>query len=253
MNGIPAFPGNVAIGQQGDLAQFVQEMLRHSGFHLTVDKDYGEQTAATVKAFQSSRGISATGTVDSITFDLLKAPLVAAFASVDANGRSLAELVVAYAMQHLKQHPQEIPRVGQLENAGPWVREYMDGHEGHDWPWCAGFATYIVRQASRTLQLGVVPIERTYSCEHISTQAKTKGFRSVKNDLSNVHPGSLFLLHNADKNPPWAHVGIVTSVQGQIYTTIEGNASDDSVPTHEVCVLRRSVPDPSYETYFVNF
>src|SRR5438046_1958426 len=74
------------------------------------------------------------------------------------NGRTLGQLALAYAQQHLKQSPREVGK----PNCGPWVRLYMDGNEGEQWFWCAGFATFCIRQASQTLDQKM-PVLRSFA------------------------------------------------------------------------------------------
>ena len=44
---------------------------------------------------------------------------------ISSRGRSLNELVIAFAEQHMNEHPREIGG----QNRGPWVRLYMKGKE----------------------------------------------------------------------------------------------------------------------------
>ena len=34
-------------------------------------------------------------------------------------------------------------------NQGPWVRLYMNGRDGQEWPWCADFASYVLKRPPR--------------------------------------------------------------------------------------------------------
>ena len=50
------------------------------------------------------------------------------------------------------------------ENRGPWVRLYMDGRDGKEWLWCAGFVCFILRQACAALDQPL-PFPGTVSCD----------------------------------------------------------------------------------------
>jgi peptidoglycan hydrolase-like protein with peptidoglycan-binding domain len=61
-------------GNKGDLVRWAQLHLTSAGFGTNVDGDFGPGTQAQVTAFQQSRGLPATGEVDSVTWlELLKA------------------------------------------------------------------------------------------------------------------------------------------------------------------------------------
>ena len=141
-------------------------------------------------------------------------------------------MAVTYAEQHLRQSPLEIGG----QNRGPWVRLYMDGNEGPDWPWCAGFASYILRQAAETLEVQL-PIKTSVSCDVLAEQAKRKKIflpeaKAVK--IKPVTPGSLFLVRRTTND--WVHTGIVVTADEDTLLTIEGNTNDEgSREGYEVC------------------
>ena len=129
-------------GSSGEKVRLIQGWLSLHGFKLVVDGGYGNATARQVRAFQKAKGLPVTGIVDDATYEELVQPMVVALSPIAPDG-PLGWLVVAYARQHLVQHPQEVGG----ENHGPWVRLYTQGREGKDSPWCAGFATFILEQA----------------------------------------------------------------------------------------------------------
>jgi hypothetical protein len=143
------FAGEIARGASGTRAKLVQEWLCLHEVHVTIDGRFGPATAEAVRQFQAPRGVPQTGVVDRTTFELLVRPITAALSKLKAEGQSLGTLIVAYAQQHLLQHPREIGG----QNMGPWVRLYMNGKQGTDLPWCAGFACFVVAQASTTMSL----------------------------------------------------------------------------------------------------
>ncbi len=233
------FDGDIRRGAPAKRARFVQEWLSLHGVRVSIDDDFGGVTEAAVKTFQSGAGLPQTGVVDRLTFDRLVAPMLAALRPIAAPppgalGSTLGQMTVAYAKQHLAQHPREVGG----ENMGPWVRLYMDGNQGKAWLWCSGFATFVQRQAAQTLGTKV-PIARTFSCDEAAAGAKKKGcFIAGCPDFKQITPGSLFLVQKTASD--WQHVGIVVSAGRDAFHTIEGNTNDDgSREGFEVCARVR--------------
>lgn len=220
-------------GERGPGVKRIQEWLTLNGFAVAIDGDFGPATEAALKRFQAKSGLSVSGVADAATFDRLIASMKAAVAPIAAQGRSLGALVVAYASQHLRQRPREIGG----ENRGPWVRLYMDGHEGVTFVWSTGFATFCLQQAARTLGVPL-PVERTYSCDVLVSSGRQKGrFLSTLTappDRTRIHPGSLFVRRRTAID--WEHTGIVTEVDEETFQTIEGNTHDEG---YEVCARTR--------------
>ena len=217
-------------GDKQGQVKLVQEWLCLHGEHVVIDGDFGPATEAAVKDFQAKSGVGVTGIVDASIFAQLVRPMTAALAAIPARGRSLGELVVTYAQQHLAQHPLEVGG----QNRGPWVRLYMDGNEGQPWAWCAGFAGFCLKRACDTLGEGL-PIVPSFSCDSLAASAKAKG-KFVGRDKAG--PGSFFLVRNTPTD--WTHTGIVVSVGGETFKSIEGNTNDDgSREGYEVCARTR--------------
>ncbi len=218
-------------GDKQGQVKLVQEWLCLNGHHVAVDGDFGPASESAVKDFQKKGGSNApTGVVDNATFERLVAPMKAVLVPIPGGGRSLGDMVVAYAQQHLAQHPLEIGG----QNKGPWVRLYMDGNEGTPWAWCAGFACFCLKQACETLGQPL-PIATSFSCDSLASSAKGK---SRFGDKSKARPGSFFLVRNTPTD--WIHTGIVVSAAAETCRTIEGNTNDDgSREGYEVCARTR--------------
>jgi peptidoglycan hydrolase-like protein with peptidoglycan-binding domain len=219
-------------GSSGQKVRLIQGWLSLHGFELVVDGGYGDATARQVRAFQTANGLPVTGIVDGATYAKLVQPMVAALSPIASDG-PLGGLVVAYARQHLVQHPQEVGG----ENRGPWVRLYTQGREGKDSPWCAGFATFILEQAC--LAAGAAsPFPKTLACDELQMCAGARFLPQPKpSQRKRITPGSLFLR----PNPPgskvrYAHTGIVVKAETDTFKSIEGNTNDDgSAEGFEVC------------------
>jgi hypothetical protein len=217
-----SFAGDVGPGAPKSRARLVQEWVSLHGPKIKIDGDYGPATSTAVRGFQASRGLPPTGLVDRATHELLIAPLTAALQPITPPpGATFGSMTVAYARQHLKQHPREVGGA----NRGPWVRFYMDGNEGDDQLWCAGFVTLIQKQVSLTLGQPV-PIARSVSCDVLAARAKeVRCFEAGCPDFKRITPGSLFLVQKTTTD--WQHVGIVTSAEKEAFHTIEGNTNDE--------------------------
>ncbi len=237
------FGKSVKRGDRGKDVKLAQEWLSFHGFGTSIDGAFGPATEAVVKAFQKKSGIDQSGFVNVATQDALLAPMVAVHKEIEPKSRSLSSLFVEYARQHLKQHPIEIGG----ENSGPWVRLYMGGNEGRSWPWCAGFATWVLRQAAQSAGVSS-PHPYAYGCDFLAVKGQNSGtFVKVRNasHFSLVKPGYLFLIRRTDWD--WTHIGIVESVDGDTMKTIEGNTNDaGSREGFEVCRRTRALIDKDY-------
>jgi putative peptidoglycan binding protein/CHAP domain-containing protein len=240
------FSKTVQKGDKGRDVKLAQEWLCYHGFSTVIDGAFGPATEVAVKTFQTKRGLTASGMVDSTTQSALLEPIAAVQNPIAAASQALRDLTVAYARQHLEQHPIEIGG----QNCGPWVRLYMAGNEGVRWPWCAGFATWVLRQACRTLSVAM-PHPYAFGCDYLAGVAQgAQRFLRPKGiaDLAAVKPGFLFLVRKTSNS--WEHVGIVEDIHGEVLTTIEGNTNDSgSAEGYEVCRRTRSALDKDYLIY----
>jgi peptidoglycan hydrolase-like protein with peptidoglycan-binding domain len=219
-------------GSSGEKVRLIQGWLSLHGFKLVVDGGYGKATARQVRAFQRAQGLPVTGIVDEATYAQLVQPMIAALSPIAPAG-PLGSLVVAYARQHLVQHPQEVGG----ENRGPWVRLYTQGREGADFPWCAGFVTFVLEQAC--LAAGVaMPLPRTLSCDEIQACADGRFLSQPRrSQRARITPGSVFLRPNPPgRKPRYAHTGLVVDADADTFKSIEGNTNDEgSAEGFEVC------------------
>ncbi|MCA9468632.1 MAG: peptidoglycan-binding protein [Nitrospira sp.] len=226
-------------GARGQPIKRVQEWLNLHEFGLVIDGDFGSVTKRKVAQFQDSRGLDSTGTVNAKTFQELVAPLWEVLQPI-TTVHQFPRLVLAYAKVHLKQHPREVGG----QNCGPWVRLYMKGHEGEAWPWCAGFVTFLLKQAAQTLQM-TPPIQGSFSCDTLVAQAKDAGLFVKESDLSRgdtyakeLSLASIFLVRRTSTD--WTHTGLSSEFNADSFDTIEGNTNDEgSREGYEVCARTR--------------
>ena len=224
-----------AKGSRGKAVRRVQEWLNLHGIGMVVDEDFGPVTERCLKRFQQRTGLPTTGRANQATFAALVQPMIEVLKKRPSGG-DMASAMSAYAEAHLAAHPREIGG----QNRGPWVRLYMQGHEGVAFPWCAGFVTFLLEQASQTLERRM-PIEGSFSCDSLAAQAKAAGrfLRESEASAGRLPPGALFLVRRT--NTDWTHTGMVTEALDGIFDTIEGNTNDEgSREGFEVCARSRS-------------
>lgn len=210
----------LALGASGDAVRRVQEWLTLGRIGVSIDGQFGPATDTAVRTLQQQQSLTANGIVDDVTYSALVSPIAAALAPI-ASSSSLGNDIVACGEQHIAQHPREIGG----QNRGPWVRLYMNGEEGSEFPWCAGFACFVMRQAAAGRSLPFTP---SVSCDEIAQSAKQRGLFREGGSITpeEIRPGSFFLVRRAT-GQGWHHTGIVVAADEQTVTTIEGNTNDD--------------------------
>jgi len=233
---------DVARGRQGTAVRRVQEWLTLQGHGLVVDGDFGPATERSVTDFQSVNQIGTTGAVDQDTWWELVRPMRDVLGHRLEGSWSTGEAALAYAQAHLEAHPREVGGA----NRGPWVRLYMHGRQGVDAPWCAGFTTFVTRQAADST--GVEPpIAGSSSCDALASQAKAAGVFLGQDTASpdQITPGALFLVRRTDTD--WTHTGLVVTAEAETFGTVEGNTNDDGDREgYEVCARTRGYADKDF-------
>jgi len=199
-----------------------------AGSSSGVDGDFGSATEKAVMLYQKHKGITANGIVTTALFLQMCAPIQQAFEGKLA-GDDLRQRVISAAHLHLLQSPFELIVKGQ-SNMGPWVRSYMDGHEGTSWFWCMGFVQAIIDQAASSMGKSfktLMPL--TYSCDTVGTVGIAKNlltrFTKLRTNPALAKPGDIFLVQKTPND--WVHTGIIAAVGKDIFETIEGNTNDD--------------------------
>ncbi len=211
-----------------------------SGTVTGIDGDFGPATEKAVKNFQKATKSSQTGIVTPQLFEKLCEGMKDAFER-PLQSITLRNAMVEAAENHLRNAPFELEIKGQ-SNSGPWVRAYMDGHDGSPWYWCMGFAQTILDQAASALGKdfrSLMPL--TYSCDTVGTTGLSKGlltrYQTVRNNPSVMKPGDFFLLQKSRYD--WTHTGIIISVGNDVIETIEGN-TNQAGSRNGIAVLKRT-------------
>lgn len=226
-------------GAKGQDVRLVQELLCLHDCSLRVDGAYGPATEATIRKFQTKSKLPSTGVVDDDTFRHLAAPVLRAAKPLATTAETYAQRVVSAARQHVREHPREIGG----QNRGPWVRLYTGGKEGPEWPWCAAFVTYLLKQAAEGIRPDPQPIKGSMSCDNLMAQGMEASrfvperlIKSGDVSLDDLMPGTIFLARNKNNPNDWIHTGIVTAFYPDYMETIEGNTNDEGVREgYEVC------------------
>ena len=235
-------PGPVGRGATGKPARRVQEWLCLHQHRVVVDGSFGQATEAAVREFQARMGLPVSGGMDQPTFEAMVAPMRAALATIQPTPGELGEALVAYARQHLAQSPREVGG----QNRGPWVRLYMKGKEGGEAPWCSGFVSSLLHQASEALGVSV-PLPWTASCDVLAANAKKRKRFVAESQVSKAQlkPGAVFL--NRRKPGDWFHTGVVIEFGADTFRTIEGNTNEAGDPEgFEVCSRIRGYPNKDF-------
>jgi hypothetical protein len=236
--------GPLSNGSRGADVRRAQEWLNLHRRGTAIDGDFGDATERSVRDFQKAKGLAVTGKITTPTWDALVSPLQTALQMVGAvNGaRNMPSVLLKVARQHVAQHPMEVGG----DNCGPWVRLYMRGNEGRNWFWCAGFVTFLLRQASQSLGQAM-PVPGSESCDSLAYQAQERGLFVSGKDLaagrarwSDLGSVSVFLVRKSATD--WVHCGLAFNGSGEVFSTVEGNTNDDgSRNGYEACMRTRSI------------
>lgn len=223
-------------GASGSDVRHVQEWLSLNAPDLAVaiDGDFGPATERAVQAFQHDLGLADDGIVTPALFARLNAALRHALQPPAAPPTPglYGAWVRRIAAQHLTQSPREIGGA----NRGPWVRAYTGGHEGRDWPWCAGFVSFVLHQAAHASGLHI-PLNGSVSCDRLAQQALSAG-RFINGRQTRPEPSAesccIFLCRRTDDD--WTHTGFAFDFNGESFRTIEGNTNDEGCAEgYEAC------------------
>lgn len=242
-------------GTKGKDVKKVQEWLnlwRYQNslwkYNIVVDGDFGQQTQSAVMEFQKLMELEVDGVVGSQTFGILTNPLKRAFEAIE--GTNVHYLIVDYARQHLRSNPHELS-----QNTGPWVRSYMGGNEGKDWAWCMGFVQTILDMAFSTVgKKYTTCMPLTYGCDEVGNYGIKKGLlirnSELRKSADKVKPGDIFLVSKTPTD--WTHTGIIISVEGDSFVTIEGNTNDEgSREGFEVCKRNRNYKKEKLDVFII--
>ncbi|MEI2457101.1 MULTISPECIES: peptidoglycan-binding domain-containing protein [Lysobacter] len=233
------FPGALSQGASGAATKRVQEWLGYHGNGTPVDGKFGPATGRALAEFARRKQLGFSGVLDEALWEALIEPLarIVALPAV-APSKPYAQAVRWFAEQHLAAHPIELGGA----NRGPWVRLYMKGSQGDAMLWCAGFVSFVLRQAAEALG-GAPPIAGSFGCDELAAQAKQVGRfvagRSVTGGRDIAAPGGcgIFLVRKTASD--WIHTGFAFDGDRDSFLSIEGN-TDRKGSSNGFEVARRS-------------
>ena len=153
---------------------------------IDLNQNFDQSTEDVLKEVQKFMRIEPTGIVDAKTWENLTSPYKKAF-SLKSYNKSLREKVKYFATKHVQYRSSEIDE----DNLGPWVRAYMDGHDGGWAYWCQGFACTILDQTFSSIgERFDLFYANTWACETFREHARKKNLLLSKEDLLNkvYHP-----------------------------------------------------------------
>ncbi|AOW21518.1 peptidoglycan-binding protein [Urechidicola croceus] len=212
----------------------------HVASATAIDGDFGKATEKAVKNFQESINVPTDGIITQKLFSILCSDMKYAFEK-PLRSNNLRDLVLESAENHVKSHPLELVIKGE-SNSGPWVRSYMDGHQGSEWFWCMGFVQTIIDQACSKQGKSLTKLMPwTYSCDTAGTTGLEKGLLSrytqIRKNPNIMKPGDVFLIQKSKYD--WFHTGIITHIDNDIIETIEGNTNREG--SHNgIAVMKRT-------------
>ncbi len=240
-------PKTIKKGSRGQRVKRVQEWLNLHELGLVIDGDFGPVTHKRIQQFQKRHRLGSNGIVNRSTWDKLVAPLIRVLTPIRSGNHAFSEMVLRYAKLHLAQDPKEVGG----KNSGPWVRLYMDGNDGARFAWCAGFVTFVLRQAAEALQIST-PIKGSWSCDSLAHQGmnseifiKEIDLKRERNTFKDLSKPSIFLVRAT--NTDWTHTGFATAFDDVSFDTIEGNTNDEGHREgFEVCSRKRGYKDKDF-------
>lgn len=240
-------------GTKSAAVKDAQQRLNALGFPLNPDGDYGDKTANAVRAFQASKGLPETGTLDVRTRGALFAAqgvAVPAFViteekkQLEAAARAeVAKLPAAVRERVLKVLLEAIKWVGVREigdtNTGPEVDILTAGYPGKGPPWCALAVNYWVREGQGLGSDKETPWGfQNASSMYYGRWGEQKGKVTV--NTGTALPGSIMVMPRGGSGSDKAeatrtgpgrfdfkqgHTGMVLQDLGDSVITIDGNVS----------------------------
>lgn len=244
-------------------ARELQEYLCLHGYDVVIDGDLGPATQQTATDFCYDYGLPCpTDWHDTARTHLsayLRRPVASLrYGPVILTAPStdfLRELLLWESWRHIAAAPHEIGG----QNAGPFVRAYMDGNEGRDFPWCAGYVAAVLATVYNDYRAfaesgGLIPglpFADVGGANHwwmssTAWAARAKQADRLVTDPARVRRGDLFVIvDDSTANPPkYRHIGVVAShitPPDGTFLSHEGNTNNTGSPEGiKVCALRRS-------------
>jgi peptidoglycan hydrolase-like protein with peptidoglycan-binding domain len=227
-------PNEIVQGQRSGCVTELQSLLNHHGADLAVDGDFGALTSSAVRDFQSEKGLSVDGRVGPGT----KAALYGAVtppSSPPPGGGYGKILDIAEA---------EVGTVEGSARANSYGASVGLSLSTSNYAWCATFVSWVAKQTGAS----------SYRNSYVSGWVKQA--RAGNYHLSvtpNPQPGDIVAFDwdgGSDFTGGNEHIGIVRTVSGASFTTVEGNTGNPNGGGDGVYVKSRTT-NSSYDVVFI--
>lgn len=199
-------PTNISRGQHSGCVTELQSLLNHHGAELSVDGDFGPLTEAAVRDFQAEKGLVADGIVGpqtkSALYGLVTPP------PPPPGGGAANMLNVAAG---------EVGVIEGSARANSYGSSVGLSLSTSNYAWCAVFVSWVARQTAAT----------SYRSSYVRgwvTQARNGAYGMTV--TTSPAPGDIVAFDwngGSNFNDGNEHIGIVRTVSGSSFTTVEGN------------------------------
>jgi peptidoglycan hydrolase-like protein with peptidoglycan-binding domain len=227
-------PNEIVQGQRSGCVTELQSLLNHHGADLAVDGDFGALTDSAVRDFQAEKGLSVDGHVGPNT----KAALYGAVtppSSPPPGGGYARILDVAEA---------EVGTVEGSARANSYGSSVGLSLSTSNYAWCATFVSWVAKQTGAS----------SYRNSYVSGWVKQA--RAGNYHLSvttSPQPGDIVAFDwdgGSDFTGGNEHIGIVRTVSGSSFTTVEGNTGNPNGDNDGVYVRSRAT-NSGYDVVFI--
>lgn len=227
-------PNEIVQGQHSGCVTELQSLLNHHGADLAVDGDFGSLTDSAVKDFQAEKGLSADGHVGPNT----KAALYGAVtppSSPPPGGGYAKILDVAEA---------EAGTVEGSARANSYGSAVGLSLSTSNYAWCATFVSWVAKQTGAT----------SYRNSYVSGWVKQARAGNYHLSVTTApQPGDIVAFDwdgGSDFTGGNEHIGVVRTVSGSSFTTVEGNTGNPAGGSDGVYVKSRGTNN-GYDVVFI--
>jgi hypothetical protein len=197
----------------------IQEWLCLNNYSVVIDSILGPATKAAIRRFRND----GKDLIDQELWNRLTFSMAITTRQEKYEGYlNIGQCLAFKARNHADAKAREIGG----QNCGPWVRLYTHGFEGVDYPWCAGFVSFVLKYCYGLMNCAS-PLSYTLSCDNLAEEAKSKNFFRKDYDMTSIKQGDIFLIHNRANINDYVHTGIVYETGPDYIITVEGNSNDD--------------------------
>ncbi|KQX65581.1 hypothetical protein ASD48_20320 [Streptomyces sp. Root1310] len=227
-------PNEIVQGQHSGCVTELQSLLNHHGADLAVDGDFGSLTDSAVRDFQAEKGLSADGHVGPNT----KAALYGAVtppSSPPPGGGYAKILDVAEA---------EVGTVEGSARANSYGSAVGLSLSTSNYAWCATFVSWVAKQTGAT----------SYRNSYVSGWVKQARAGNYHLSVTTApQPGDIVAFDwdgGSDFTGGNEHIGVVRTVSGSSFTTVEGNTGNPAGGSDGVYVKSRGTNN-GYDVVFI--